>query len=61
MSQGSVCPWRRANAVKRAQVRQNLGRTGHVKCSGWLEKVALGVDVDEYQGAFEHVFAYPSE
>ena len=41
------------------KVRQDLSRTVHVERSGRLEKVALGVDVDEHKGAFEHVFAYP--
>ncbi len=36
------------------QVGENFGRSGHVERAGWLEKIALGVDVDKDERAFEH-------
>ena len=46
-------PWRAA-VVSAREVGHDLGRSGDVEGTTGLQEVALGINVEEYQGAFEH-------
>ena len=47
-------PWRAAVVVELREVGHDLGRSWHVERTAGIHEVALGINVDEYERAFEH-------